>query len=259
MTNRESVGRTLFVAAAVAFVCSLIVSVTVYWLRPMQLALRSVEQSRAVLVAAGLAEPGETIEDQEVVRRFLELQTSLVDLDAGEFIAADANMIAAYDYRAAAEDPDARRDIEASLDIAKLGTRPLLMPVWLFENDGVLERIVLPVYGRGMWSTIYGYVALEGDLTTIAAAWFFEHGETPGIGDRIEAPDWLNSWTGKRGFAADGALALRIGGGGDTAAESRVDAITGATVTVAGVDNLVRYWLGDDGFGPLLTRLRAGS
>jgi Na+-transporting NADH:ubiquinone oxidoreductase subunit C len=256
MSERESIGRTLFVAAAVALVCSLIVSVAVTWLRPIQLAYRSVERNRAVLVAAGLAPRDAALEDRDVVDLFLKLEPRLVDLDAGRFVNADASMIAAYDFRAAAEDPEASREIAAAADIASIGRRPLLMPVYLERSGAELAQILLPVYGRGMWSTIYGYVALNGDLRTIARAWFYELGETPGIGDRIQRPEWLAQWAGKTAFAADGRLVLEIGGVRAGSADEHIDGITGATITVGGVGRLVRYWLGGDGFGPFLSSLR---
>jgi Na+-transporting NADH:ubiquinone oxidoreductase subunit C len=259
MNDQESVGRTLAVATVVAVVCSLIVSVTVYWLRPIQLAMRSVEQNRAVLIAAGLAEPTATLEDSEVVARFLSIETRLADLDAASFVAADASMVAAYDFRAAADDPERNRAIDADADLASLGTRPIVMPVYLLQDGARLERIILPVYGRGMWSTIYGYIALRGDLITVADVWFYEHGETAGIGDRILDPDWLTSWTDKRAYLPTGEVQLRIGSPTETTPELAVDSITGATVTVNAVDLFVRYWLGDDGYGPLLNRMRAGS
>jgi len=259
MNQRESVGRTLLVAVSVAFVCSLIVSSVVYWLRPIQLAYRSVEQNRAVLVAAGLAEQSETLADRDVVSRFLELDLQLVDLDAAEFVGADASMTASYDYRSAAEDPIASRPITPENDIASLGGRPHLMPVYLQRDDGGLAGIVLPVYGRGMWSTIHGYVVLESDLLTIANAWFYEHGETPGIGDRIQNPNWTTQWAGKKAYHEDGTLRFRIGGPGDAALPERIDSITGASITVAAIDRFVRYWLGDDGYGPFLANLRRRS
>jgi Na+-transporting NADH:ubiquinone oxidoreductase subunit C len=244
MNERESITRTLFVAAAVAFVCSLIVSGAVYWLRPIQLAYRSVEQNRAVLVAAGLAAQAEALDDDEVVDRFLGLESRLVDLDAGAFVSADVRVVGSYDFRAAADDPAASREIAPESDLASLGRRPLLMPVYLRQAGGELDRIVLPVYGKGMWSTIFGYLVLEGDLLTIANASFYEHGETPGIGDRIQDPKWIAQWAGKRAYDEDGSPAFRI------------DAITGATVTVESVDRLVRYWLSDDGYGLFLAKLR---
>jgi Na+-transporting NADH:ubiquinone oxidoreductase subunit C len=209
-----------------------------------------------VLVAAGLAEQSEQLSDREIVNRYLAVEPRLVDLDAGEFVGADASMTASYDYRAAADDLDASRTIDPANDIASLGSRPLLMPVYLVRNDGRLDGIVLPVYGRGMWSTIYGYIALDSNLTTVANVWFYEHGETPGIGDRIQNPDWLASWAGKRAYREDGTLALRIGSPGDAEVTERIDSITGATVTVSAVDRFVRYWLGDDAYGPFLATLR---
>ena len=256
MSQRESVARTLLVAAGIAFGCSLIVSSAVYWLRPIQLAVQSVEQNRAVLVAAGLAPVSEVLDDREIVSRFLELDPQLVDLDAGEFISADASITARYDYRLAADDPDSRRGIAPEADIASLGSRPRLMPVYLQRAGDRIERIVLPVYGRGMWSTIHGYIALESDLMTVANAWFYEHGETPGIGDRIQNPNWTVQWVGKNAYNEDGTLVLRIGGPGDRSTPNRIDAITGATITVSAVDAFVRYWLGDDAYGPFLDSLR---
>jgi Na+-transporting NADH:ubiquinone oxidoreductase subunit C len=256
MRPRESVVRTLAVAAGVALVCSLLVSSAVYWLRPIQLAYSSVERNRAVLVAAGLVERDAELTERELADRYLALEPRLVDLDAGRFVNADASIVASYDYRAAMDDPERSREIAAAADIASLGSRPRLMPVYLQRVDSELARIVLPVYGRGMWSTIYGYVVLGADLRTVANASFYEHGETPGIGDRIQNAEWLGSWIGKLAYAPDGEVVLRIGGG-DGPAASRIDAITGATVTVTAVDRFVRYWLGDDGYGPFLAGLRA--
>ena len=256
MLERDSVGHALLVATSVALACSLVVSAAVYWLRPIQVAYRSVEQNRAVLVAAGLAQPQDLLDDAAVVERFLALESRLVDLDSGRFVNADVSVVGAYDYRAAMDDPEQTRAIAPPHDIAQLGRRPLAMPVYLQYQNGRLDRAVLPVYGRGMWSTIHGYLVLRGDLRTIASAAFYEHGETPGIGDRIQNPEWLAQWAGKRAFRDDGTLVLRVGGAAGAPAEERIDAITGATVTVAGVDQLVRYWLGDDAYGPFLAALR---
>lgn len=259
MPERETLGRTLLVAASVALVCSLIVSVAVTWLRPIQLAYQSVEQNRLVLVAAGLMTEDSTLEDREIVARFLELEPRLVDLDAGRYVSADASMIAAYDYRTAADDPTASRDIESSADVATLGRRPLLMPIYIRYVDGVRDRVVLPMYGSGMWSTIHAFLVLDATLTRIVSFHIAEHGETPGLGDRIEDPRWLAQWSGKRVFNDDGTVAFSIGDTGMVPADARVDGITGATVTVDAVGEIVRYWLGEDGYGPFLAALRAGT
>lgn len=257
MRERETLGRTLFVAASVALVCSLIVSIAVTWLRPIQLAYESVERNRVVLVAAGLVPATAVLDDREIVARALELERALVDLDAGDLVNADPGTVAAYDYRTAADDPSASRPIEPSADTAALGRRPLLMPVYFRYVDGALDRLVLPIYGSGMWSTIHAFIVLGADLTHVVGLHVAEHGETPGLGDRIEDPGWLAQWSGKRAFDGAGAPALTIGSPPAGDDDTRIDGITGATVTVEALVAIVRYWLGDDGYGPFLTAQRA--
>lgn len=251
----ESRFRTLAVAAGVALFCSLLVSSVVYWLRPLELAYSAIDRNRAIVRAAGIGGADAALDDRAVVERFVELERRIVDLASGDY--TDAVDAKTYDYRAAENDPLMRVDIPGALDVARLKTRPRYMPVYILPGDRGPSRIVLPVYGRGMWSTIYAYVALESDLTTIAGVAIFEHGETPGIGDRIENPSWLGQWVGKRIYAADGAFRFTISS--DTsvaAADYRVDGITGATVSSSGVNDAVRFWFSADGYGPFLERLR---
>jgi len=255
MAERESAARTIMVAGGVAIVCSLLVSSAVHWLRPYQAAHRSIEQNRSILLAAGLIHGDEEIADREIVARYLELDVRVADLGAGRY--ADEVDAATYDYRTAADDPALSTAIPSDRDTAGIGRRPRYMPVYLLRRENVLERLVLPVYGRGMWSTIYAFVSLGPELTDVTGVAFFEHGETPGIGDRIEDPAWTRQWAGKRLFDAEGRVSLRIGGSG-AAPESTVDAITGATVTVSSVDRLVRFWFGPDGYAPFLAAIREG-
>jgi Na+-transporting NADH:ubiquinone oxidoreductase subunit C len=255
----ETLGRTLAVAIGVALGCSLLVSTTVYFLRPMQIAYAMLERNRTVAEAAGLIDADADVSDREIVNRFLELEARLVDLDSGGF--SDAADPLLYDQRAAAGEPAMTVPIAEQDDIAGLGRRVRLAPVYLLRRGGQVERVVLPIHGRGMWSTIYGYISLEADVSTIAGVVFFEHGETPGIGDRIQDPGWLSQWIGKRIYDDAGELRFGIAAGAETAASSpyAVDGISGASVTVKGVGNLVRFWLGDHGFAQFLARLRSES
>ena len=57
--------------------------------------------------------------------------------------------------------------------------------VYLVNDEaGDLDKVILPIHGYGLWSTLYGFVALESDANTIAGLGFYEHGETPGLGGR---------------------------------------------------------------------------
>ena len=101
-------------------------------------------------------------------------------------------------------------------------------------------------------------LALEADLRTIAALTILEQGETPGLGSRIEDPAWQALWPGKQITDESGQIAIAVVRGPGTG-PYEVDGITGATQTATGVGNMLRYWLGDHGFGPFLDRLRQGG
>jgi len=181
------------------------------------------------------------------------LETRLVNLDDGSF--ASSEDAAAFDLDAALQDAEASIALEPDADIAGIKRRANQSPVYLLQKDGDLKLIVLPVYGAGYQSTLRAALAIEADLVTIAALAIVEQGDTPGFGARIEEPDWLAQWPGKKIADETGTVRIElVRGGASTPYE--VDGISGATRTSNGMTNLLRFWLGDKGFGPFLTRLR---
>jgi len=122
--------------------------------------------------------------------------------------------------------------------------------------------VILPIKGYGLWSTLYGFIALESDLKTVAGIGFYEHTETPGLGGEVDNPKWKASWVGKRAYNSDGLALEVIKGKVDLArdgADSQIDGLAGATLTTKGVDNLVKYWLGQQGFKPFIDNLKTGE
>ena len=100
------------------------------------------------------------------------------------------------------------------------------------------------------------FIALERDLDTISGLRFYQHAETPGLGGEIDNPRWIASWEGKELYDDDGALAIEVLKGQAPAGyDHQIDGLSGATLTTRGVHNLVRFWMGDDGFGPFLDQL----
>lgn len=237
--NVNTVPRTLAVAAIVALACSAMVSSAVYVLRPIQQGYASLERNRAILAVAGLL-PTNGVSDRQIVAHYIDLEAHVVDKATGNYVTnVDAR---SFDHW------------ETEVEPASSAHRPTLVPVYLVRKDGVLERLVLPVDGRGMWSVIYGYVALDADLSTIADVVFFRHGETPGIGDRIQDPVWLDGWRGKRIYDESGEARIRVVKAARGPYE--VDLISGASVTSSATGDLVRYWFGDDGYRLFLDRMR---
>jgi Na+-transporting NADH:ubiquinone oxidoreductase subunit C len=154
----------------------------------------------------------------------------------------------------------ASTEIPTDADLARIGRKANHEVVYLVWGDDGLNRIILPIHGQGMWSTLYGLIALEADLNTIAAATFYEQTETAGLGDQIQRPEWLALWQGRQLFGSDDDVRFRVASGvvepGARGYEHEVDGLSGATVTGTGVTNLVRFWFGADGYGPLLAEIR---
>jgi Na+-transporting NADH:ubiquinone oxidoreductase subunit C len=165
---------------------------------------------------------------------------------------------ATYDQRKACKDPTASR--AAPANNAGVTRLPKLALVYQRVEGGQVQSLILPIEGKGLWSTLYGYLALATDTTTIEGITFYEHGETPGLGGEIDNPSWKSVWIGRQAFDENWQPAIEVikGFAGPVAEDPfRVDGLSGATLTARGVSNLVRFWLGEDGFEPYLAALRA--
>ena len=246
--RRDSVANTFGVAIGVSLVCSLLVASTAVLLKPAQQTNRERYEQRIVLEVAGLYAA-----DADIERLFERIDTRVVDLASGAYV----------DRAMAAEDAEQLVEIPPDQDIAGIRRRPRFVPVYLEMNDaGSLEQVILPVYGSGLWSTLRGYLALTADGQTVRGLRFYEHAETPGLGDQIDAERWLEQWSGKQVFSDAGTTRLEVVRGRvppGAAAAHQVDGLSGATLTGRGVTNLLRYWTGPHGFGPYLNRLRGGD
>jgi len=250
--------KIMFVAVALCLVCSLLVSTAAVVLAPMQDHQKSLNRKRNVLMAAGLVDEGER--DVDVEELFGRVEARIVDLETGDF--SDAVDPQDYDQREAARDPRYGQSIPEATDVAGLGRRARYAPVYLVRDEsGALQRLVLPVSGYGLWSTMYAFLAVEDDLNTVAAINFYEQAETPGLGGEVENPSWRASWRGKQIYDKDGDTRLRVVKGkvdpASPDAEYQVDGLSGATLTANGVTNMIRYWLGPEGFGPFLDKLQS--
>ncbi len=242
---RDSPGYTVFFAASVCIVCSIVVSVSAVSLRGPQAENRKLDRQSKVLTAAGLTNPAQDLDDDRV-RTLYERQVDAqrIALKSGEKVAAS-------------EGDEGEQPAPANK--AGLVRLPTHTEVYLVRSEEGGETLVLPVEGKGLWSTMRGFLALDAeDLNTVRGMEFYEHGETPGLGGEIDNPRWKSRFRGRKAFDDEGKPALRVARGPAGSPEQdphQVDALTGATITARGVSNLLSFWLGDDGYGPLLKRL----
>jgi len=256
--NNDSPLKAFFVVLVTAMVCSSLVSATVVMLRPIQLNNQMLDRSRNVMKLTGLVEEGVTPGDEEMLDLFRDMDMRIVDIDQAEFNNELDPL--SFDQRRAASNPDLGVDVPSDQDLSSLGRRSRFATVYIVLREGKLERLILPVRGAGMWSMIYGYIALESDLNTIAAVTFYEQNETPGIGDQIMRPEWLAQWQGRRIYDEVGDLRFAVSHAkvepGTSTWLYEVDALTGATVTADAVTSMIRYWFGSHGYRPFLDFLR---
>ncbi len=251
----ENPAKPFYSVLVLAFVCSALVAGAAVGLRPLQEANQILDRKRHILYAANLFDDSKTI-----VEMFEPVETKIVELATGKYVAADMISPDTFNQKKAALTMNMSSSLQSESDQAKLKRVENFSLVYLVLKDGKLDQIVLPVRGKGLWSTMYAYVSIDGDLSTVRGVSFYEHGETPGLGGEIENQRWQRGWQGKKLYKESGEFGLNFAKGKAATTEPdglyQIDGLSGATLTTKGVDNLMEFWFGDHGFQPYLNRLK---
>jgi Na+-transporting NADH:ubiquinone oxidoreductase subunit C len=210
-----------FFAAAVTISCSILLAAAANLLKSRQQENIAFDIRKNILASAELGSAEMT--RQEVLKLYDKYIRSIVINTDGEEI-KDKTV----------EQIDPKKDLD-------------LLPLYYAEEDGQIKAFIIPVSGKGLWSTIYGYLALENDLITVMGITFYQHGETPGLGGEIEKDWFKNNFKGKKIFSPEGEL-LSItvvkGKVEDLIPEDQayhyVDGISGSTLTGNGLTNFLK-------------------
>ena len=249
----DSKQKTLFVAVTLCLVCSVLVSGAAVVLKPLQDANKALDKKRNILEIAGLMQEGKSVDEL-----FKQIEPRVIDMETGLYV--DTIDAATYDQRKAANNPKENITLSAAEDIAGIKRRAKYTSVYLVKNGDQIQSVILPVHGYGLWSTLYGFLALKADAKTVVGLGFYEHAETPGLGGEVDNPEWKHKWIGKQVYDADNKVIIQVikgSVGADTPnPESKVDGLSGATLTSRGVDNMLHYWLSEQGFAKYLRTLR---
>ena len=248
----DSTAKTVIVAVALCLVASMVVSVAAVSLRPTQEANKQRDKQINILQVAGRYEPG-----TDIGEAFADFEPHVLELASGEF--TEQFDPAVFDERAAADDPDL--SIELEDDPASIGRQSKYKVIYVLRDEaGAIDKVILPIHGYGLWSTLYGFIALEENGNDIFGLQFYEHAETPGLGAEVDNPRWKAEWNGKRLVDENGQLQITVAKTAPSAGEDYfINALAGATLTSVGVDNLVRFWMGKAGYEPFLANLKAGE
>ena len=254
-SKKDSISNTIRIAFLVCLVCSIVVSYAAISLKPLQQLNKTLEVKKNILAAAGLYDASKSIEDQ-----FGVISTKLVDLRTGTY-ATDLD-VATYDQRKASKDPKRSDKLDADTDIASIKRLENYAKVYEVIENGELKTLILPIRGYALWSTLWGFVALEADLNTVVGLGFYEHAETPGLGGEIDNPKWKALWPGKQLYKNE-VVSLEVIKGkvpsDDQNLAYKVDGLSGATLTSRGVTNMLKYWFSDSGYANLFSELEYES
>jgi Na+-transporting NADH:ubiquinone oxidoreductase subunit C len=254
----------IVVALLVCLACSVVVSSAAVFLKPQRLANKELDRNKNILEAAGLYNKETATGSEDINGLIGNFEIRMVDLEEkrllSELEVSDLGLdVTTYDQRKASKDPATSKALTKAEDIASISRRARYSVIYLLKEDGDVSKVVVPVHGYGLWSTLYGYLAIDGDLQTVSGITFYEHGETAGLGGEVDNPRWKASWAGKSIYS-DGAVKLGVIKGSvnpsSPNAAYQIDGLSGATLTSVGVDNLVKYWMGPQGFGPILKELK---
>lgn len=224
--NTSSNGYVLGFAIGVCVVISAALALTSAALKDTQDAAAEFDRQKNVMMAAGQLKAGDTRSRQELEQAYKDnVREILIDTETGKE-ATDKKV----EDRAKMSEADQKR--YRMLAIAK-------------GADGKPEAYVLPISGKGLWSTLYGYLALGADATTVKGLTFYKHGETPGLGGECENPEWTAKWVGKSILEGDKLTGIVVKKGVVDPAvpfekAHMVDGLSGATITCNGINKFVK-------------------
>ncbi len=252
--GNDSLEKTIAIALALCLVCAVFVSLSAVGLKPLQTYNKALDMKKNILDVAGLLKEGTNI-DQAFETQ---IEAKIVDLKTGDY--DDSIDVENFDQRKAAKDPEQNVVIERKDDIASIKVKSKKAKVYLVRTGGNISSIILPIHGYGLWSTMYGFLALDADGQTVQSINFYDQAETPGLGGEVVNPAWRALWKGKQLYNSESIPVLRLVKGvvdnSKPGSEFQIDGLAGATLTSNGVTNLIRYWMGNEGFAPYLNKVR---
>ncbi len=264
MQRNDSLSYTLGVAVVLCVACSLGVSAAAVLLKPAQLANEQLNQRINILDATGLAlgeygRPANELSQSQIDELYGLISERLVTLETGEY---NTKLdVKTYDpLEAALKDATRIKIISPQFDPGEQYREKVAKVYFVTapKDPSKIRQVVLPVYGKGLWGTLRGYLAVRSDLETAQGLTFYEHKETPGLGGEVDNLKWKLQWKGLKLFDAGGVPdALVYKGPAPADSVNAVDGLSGATITSRGVTNLVNYWISDDGYGPFLKKLKS--
>ncbi len=209
---------TLFFAMTITIVASILLASAATLLKPFQARNEALDKKKNILISAGLL--------------------------AGDQLNHITPALIEDTYKTSIREVviNLQGEIQDNVAVNTLDPKnsPDLLPLYINEKGGQMNGIIIPVSGKGLWSTIYGYIALEKDFNTVAGITFYKNGETPGLGAEIAKPAFSGQFRGKTIFENGALTGITIAKGHALNPDNHtVDGISGATLTGKGVNTFL--------------------
>lgn len=225
---RHSNLYTFVFITIVTIICAGLLSSAAYLLKEKQQTNVEVDMKKNILKAVKLLE-NEKMSQQEILKSYNTNIESFVVNNFGEIVELPEGI--------SVEDVDPEKE----------DTKPeneRLYPVYIKKSGADISAYCIPIIGKGLWSTMYGYLALEPDLNIILGITFYKQAETPGLGSEVGSESFQNKFIGKEIWDADDNLIaiiiLKLEPESDSPnIKHEVAGISGATKTSEGVMNLL--------------------
>lgn len=255
--NKDSTFFVFKISFALCLICATLVSIAAVALKPQQDANAVKEEMRNILQAAGIYDPNQPLDEL-----YKQITPVVINLKSGE-VASDIDPLT-YDSRKAAKDPARSIALTKEQDKASIKRIPNDMTIYqLKDENGKVTKLILPVNGYGLWSIMYGFLALNTDDFTIAGLTFYDQKETAGLGGEVANPDWQAKWVGKSVFDDNNKPNIQVIKGGvnqnPDIGKYQVDGIAGATLTSNGVQYMLHFWLSEMGYEPFLKKFKESN
>lgn len=229
--NKESNGYTFGFAIAMVVIVGTILSLLAIGLKPYRDA-NGVQKKQLEILSAFIDLEAENINRKNVADKFKEF----VNLDEAVVLDLNGNIkegVEAFDV-----------DIQTEYKDKNLKESDKNYPMFIATKDGK-KMYVIPVIGKGLWGPIWGNICLDEDMNTIIGASFGHKGETPGLGAEISQKFFIDRWIGEKIADESGDFSKFeiVKDGSGAALMTKVDGITGGTITSKGVEEMANRCL----------------
>lgn len=229
--NKDSNGYTFGFAIVLVGVVGTILALLAMGLKPMK-DENNVKKKQLDILSAMMDLDKEGISRNNVIQKFkhfINLDEAIVLNYKGE-ITTD---VKAFDV-----------DIQKEYKDKNLKDADKHYPLFVAKDKAGKKLYIIPVVGKGLWGPIWGNICLDEDMSTIKGASFGHKGETPGLGAEISQPFFIDRWIGEKITDENGNfMKFEIVKDGTGANPSKVDGITGGTITSKGVEEMANRCL----------------